>query len=164
MNRKYSVSQYLEIIDKLRSANPEMSFSSDIIVGFPDETDEDFQATMDLVDKINYAQAFSFKYSPRPGTPAANRKQIPDHIKTERLIALQAKLQEQQLSFNKNFINKTMPILFMKDGKFDNQVVGKSPHMQSVYVKGETNDLHNKILEVKILDAFLNSLSGSIAA
>jgi len=164
MNRKYSTSQYLEIIDKLRAANPEMSFSSDIIVGFPDETDEDFQATMDLVDKVNYAQAFSFKYSPRPGTPAANRKQIPDHIKTERLIALQAKLQEQQLSFNKNFINKTMPILFMKDGKFDNQVVGKSPHMQSVYVKGEVNDLHNKILEVKIHDAFLNSLTGSIAA
>jgi tRNA-2-methylthio-N6-dimethylallyladenosine synthase len=162
MNRKYCVEQYLEIIDKLAAVNPNLQLSSDIIVGFPGETDEDFQDTMDLVDKMAYAQAYSFKYSPRPGTPAAERPQIPEAVKTERLIALQSKLQEWQLKFNKKAIGKTMPVLFDKDGKFDGQIIGKTPYMQSVYVAGSADSLYGTIANVTISDAFLNSLTGSI--
>ncbi len=162
MNRKYSVEHYMEIIDKLKVVNPNLALSSDIIVGFPEETDEDFQDTMDLIEKVGYAQCYSFKYSPRPGTPAAERNQIPEHIKTERLIALQTKLQQQQFNFNKKFIGDTVKVLFDKEGKFDNQIIGKTPYMQSVYVSNTKQDLYGKIVEVKISDAFLNSLTGHI--
>jgi tRNA-2-methylthio-N6-dimethylallyladenosine synthase len=163
MNRKYSKEHYYEIIDKLKVANPNLEFSSDIIVGFPGETDEDFQDTMDLIERVNYAQAYSFKYSPRPGTPAAEREQIPEHIKTERLIALQTKIQQQQLIFNQKHIGTTMPVLFDKDGKFAEQIIGKTPYMQSVYVSDSGQNLYGKMVNVKITDAFLNSLTGDVA-
>lgn len=162
MNRRYTKEHYFEIIDKLKAVNPALQFSSDIIVGFPGETDEDFQETMDLVGKVGYAQAYSFKYSPRPGTPAAEREQIPERIKTERLIALQTKIQHQQLEFNRTCIGQTFPVLFDKDGKFEGQIIGKTPYMQSVYVSNAANDLYGKIVNVKISDAFLNSLTGEI--
>ena len=162
MNRKYSIEHYLEIIDKLKVARPDIELSSDIIVGFPGESDEDFQATMDLVDKVVYAQAYSFKYSPRPGTPAANMEQVPEHIKTERLIALQSKIQEYQLRFNQKCIGDTVPVLFERDGKFGNQIIGRTPHMQSVYVANGEQSLYGKIMNVKISDAFVNSLTGEI--
>lgn len=162
MNRKYSRERYFEIIEQLRQVNPEIALSSDIIVGFPGESDEDFQDTMDLVEKVGYAQAYSFKYSPRPGTPAAEREQIPEHIKTERLIALQEKLQEHQLEFNKSFIGKTLPVLFEKEGKFNGQIIGKSPYMQSVHITNAQESLYGKIINVAISDAFLNSLTGTI--
>jgi tRNA-2-methylthio-N6-dimethylallyladenosine synthase len=162
MNRKYTVEHYLEIIEKFKKLMPNLYFSTDIIVGFPDETDQDFQATMDLVDKVGYASAYSFKYSPRPGTPAAQRLQIPEHIQTQRLVALQTKLQQQQMDFNKKFIGQTLPVLFEKDGKFDDQIIGKTPYMQSVYIENASKDLFGKILNVKITDAFLNSLTGQI--
>ena len=162
MNRKYSRERYFEIIEQLRQVNPEIALSSDIIVGFPGESDEDFQDTMDLVEKVGYAQAYSFKYSPRPGTPAAEKEQIPEHIKTERLIALQEKLQEHQLEFNKSFIGKTLPVLFEKEGKFSGQIIGKSPYMQSVHIVNAQESLYGKIVNVAISDAFLNSLTGTI--
>jgi tRNA-2-methylthio-N6-dimethylallyladenosine synthase len=162
MNRKYTKEHYIEIIDKLKIIKPDLYFSSDLIVGFPGETDEDFQDTMDLVDKIGYAQAYSYKYSPRPGTPAAEKEQIPERIKTERLIALQTKIQEHQFAFNRKFIGSTMPVLFDKDGKFNNQIIGKTPYMQSVYVSDAEQNLYGQIVDVKITDAFLNSLTGQV--
>ncbi len=162
MNRKYTKERYVEIIEQLRAVRPDIAFSSDIIVGFPGESDEDFQDTMDLVDQIGYAQSYSFKYSPRPGTPAAEREQIPEHIKTQRLIALQNKLQQQQMQFNRTFIGKEVDVLFEKDGKFDGQIIGKTPYMQSVHVSNVGSDLYAKIAKVRVSDAFLNSLTGTI--
>lgn len=164
MNRKYSIEHYLQIVDKLKAARPDIELSSDIIVGFPGETDQDFQATMDLLDKVGYGQAYSYKYSPRPGTPAATLQQIEESVKTERLIALQSKIQKYQLEFNKRCIGMTTPVLFERDGKFGAQIIGKTPYMQSVYVANGEQSLYGKIVDVKISDAFVNSLTGEIAS
>jgi tRNA-2-methylthio-N6-dimethylallyladenosine synthase len=163
MNRKHERDQYFEIINKLRNARPDIVFSSDFIVGFPEETDEDFADTMDLVKRVGYGQCFSFKYSPRPGTPAATRKQIPEHIKDERLQLLQAELARQQLKLNKSFIGKTLPVLFERKGKFEGHIVGKSPYLQSVYVSDASQNLIGQIIEVHITEAAGISLSGTIA-
>lgn len=162
MNRRHTSGQYLEIIDKLRQANPDLGFSSDFIVGFPGETDEDFQATMDMVDKVGYIQAFSFKYSRRAGTPAAvYPNQVPEKIKSERLIALQDKLFALQLNFNRGCIGKTMPVLFESKGKKKGQLFGRTPYMQNLHA--ELSDQYlNKIVSVKVTDANTNSLSGEV--
>ena len=162
MNRRHTSGQYLEIIDKLRQANPDLGFSSDFIVGFPGETDEDFQATMDMVDKVDYIQAFSFKYSRRAGTPAAvYPNQVPEKIKSERLIALQDKLFALQLNFNRGCIGKTMPVLFESKGKKKGQLFGRTPYMQNLHA--ELSDQYlNKIVSVKVTDANTNSLSGEV--
>ncbi|WP_342224691.1 tRNA (N6-isopentenyl adenosine(37)-C2)-methylthiotransferase MiaB [Rickettsia endosymbiont of Urophora cardui] len=163
MNRKHDRDYYFDIIDHLRKARPDIVLSSDFIVGFPGETDEDFADTLDLVRKVKYGQCYSFKYSPRPGTPGATRTdQMPEHIKSERLTILQQELSNQQLAFNESCVGSTMKVLFDRDGKFDDQIIGKTPYMQSVYISNPNKDLLGKIIEVKITKAALNSVTGEI--
>ncbi len=161
MNRKHKASYYLEVIDKLRNARPDIGLSSDFIVGFPGETDADFEATLRLIDTVGYAQAYSFKYSPRPGTPAAtDEAQVPEAVKTERLATLQALIVKQQIAFNQTTMGKTLPVLFDREGKFEGQLLGKSPYMQSVYV--QASGIAGKIVDVTITGAFQNSVSGDV--
>lgn len=160
MNRKHTREEYFDIIDRLREARPDLAFSSDFIVGFPGETDEDFEDTLDLVKRVNYAQCYSFKYSPRPGTPAALQAQLPEDIKSERLARLQALLNEQQLAFNQSFIGKTIPVLFSRPGKKAGQLIGKTPYMQSVHVEGLSDEYIHHMVDITITGAFGNSLAG----
>jgi len=163
MNRKHTAEFYLDVIAKLRRARPDMAFSSDFIVGFPGESDKDFEDTMKLVEQMRYAQAYSFKYSPRPGTPAASDEQIPEEIKDERLQRLQALLREQQTAFNESSVGKTMSVLLDRDGKFDGQLLGKSPYMQSVHVR-DAEHLRGQLVDVRITGGYLNSLAGELNA
>lgn len=158
MNRKYTSNQYLEIIDQLRYYRSNIVLSSDFIVGFPEETDEDFEDTLALVKKVKYGQCYSFKYSPRPGTPAALKPQIPEEIKSERLKKLQSLLITQQLEFNESCVGDKMEVLFDRPGKYANQLLGKSPYMQSVHIDEINPDFHGNIIEVKITGALKNSL------
>ncbi len=162
MNRKHTREYYFEIIEKLRIARPDIVFSSDFIVGFPSETDEDFADTLDLVKRMKYGQCYSFKYSPRPGTPAAIKEQIPEHIKNERLSILQQELSQQQLEFNLSCVGKTMEVLFASSGKLDHQIVGKTPYMQSVHIINPDENLLGQICDVKINAASMSSLSGEL--
>ena len=163
MNRRHNAAQYLEIIARLKEANPALGFSSDFIVGFPGETDKDFEATLELVDKVRFIQAFSFKYSRRPGTPAAEMPhQVEEKVKKERLDILQDKLFAWQLKFNRESVGKTMPILFEGKGRHPGQLTGRTPYMQNLYAEADRG-LLNKIIRVKIKDATMNALSGEIA-
>jgi tRNA-2-methylthio-N6-dimethylallyladenosine synthase len=162
MNRKHTAEHYLSIIEKLRASRPDLALSSDFIVGFPGETDKDFEETMALVRTVGYVQAYSFKYSPRPGTPAASDdQQVPEPVKQERLARLQALLFELQTSFNESCVGKVFPVLFDREGKLEGQMMGKSPYLQSVHVQG-AGDLHGQILDVRITGGFANSLSGEL--
>lgn len=162
MNRRHNASQYLEIIARLKEANPNLGFSSDFIVGFPGETDKDFEQTLDIVDKVKFIQAFSFKYSPRPGTPAALMpNQIEEKIKKERLAVLQDKLFSYQLNFNKEMVGKIVPVLFEIKGRHQGQLIGRTPYMQNVHVAADKKFL-NKIVNVKIKEATVNSLAGTL--
>ncbi|UTO55214.1 tRNA (N6-isopentenyl adenosine(37)-C2)-methylthiotransferase MiaB [Neoehrlichia mikurensis] len=165
MNRKHTYEEYLDIIDTLRNCRKDIAFSSDFIVGFPEETEQDFEETIKLIKMVNFAQAYSFKYSPRPGTPGAEYiNQISESEKDNRLFKLQKLLLQQQLSFNKDAIGKTIPVLFStKKGKLTNQLIGKTPYMQSVYVTTKVpENYYNKIIDVKILNGYQNSLEGEI--
>lgn len=163
MNRKHTREEYFEIIDRLREARPDLALSSDFIVGFPGESDEEFEDTLDLVKRVNYAQCYSFKYSPRPGTPGAEMtNQIPEEIKAERLARLQALLNEQQLVFNQSSIGKTMPILVDRVGKKEHQLLGRSPYMQSVRIDNAPQEIKNTIVNVIIEEAHANSLVGKL--
>lgn len=162
MNRKHTREEYFTIIDKLRVARPDIVMSSDFIIGFPGETDEDFADTFDLVKKVGYGQCFSFKYSPRPGTPAASMKQVPEAVKVERLAILQKELSQQQLELNKSSVGKVLPVLFEKDGKYDGHIVGKTPYMQSAYVENADKNLIGKIVNVKINKGLAISVSGEV--
>ncbi|HJD57982.1 MAG TPA: tRNA (N6-isopentenyl adenosine(37)-C2)-methylthiotransferase MiaB [Rickettsia endosymbiont of Ceroptres masudai] len=163
MNRKHDRDYYFDIINRLREARPDIVLSSDFIVGFPGETDEDFEDTLDLVRRVKYGQCYSFKYSPRPGTPGATRTdQVPEHIKSERLTILQKELMAQQLALNETCVGSTMKVLFDRSGKFDDQIIGKTPYMQSVYIQNPNKSLLGKIIDVKITKAAMNSLSGEI--
>jgi tRNA-2-methylthio-N6-dimethylallyladenosine synthase len=164
MNRRYSSDDYKRIIDSIRTYNPKIAMCSDFIVGFPGETDADFEQTLELVRYVNYAQAFSFKYSPRPNTVACNMPgQINEEVKTERLLRLQDLLRQQQTQFNKKCIGQTLSVLFQRYGKEPNQVLGKSQFMQSVIVRTDTPELYfNSIHEVCITGATLSSLEGTI--
>ncbi len=160
MNRRHTSGDYLKVIDKLRSANPNLGFSSDFIVGFPGETDADFQATLDIVNNVKYIQAFSFKYSRRAGTPAALMpNQVEEKIKKERLDILQDLLFSYQLKFNKESVGKVMPVLFDMKGRHKGQLIGRTPYMQNLHAELGKECL-NKIINVKITDATTNSLSG----
>jgi len=160
MNRKYTVESYIKIINKLRNVRQDMAFSSDFIVGFPGETKDAFNNTLNLVKEVNYCQAYSFKYSRRPGTPGSVLKgQVAENIKDERLSELQNILNEQQLSFNNRFIGKSFDVLLERTGKKDNQLVGKSPYMQAVHVKTKNYKIGD-IVKINILRADKNSLEG----
>ena len=138
MNRGHGRDRFFDIVERLRRARPDIALSSDFIVGFPGETDADFQATLDLVARVDFAQAYSFKYSARPGTPAAElADQIPEPVKTERLAALQAMLAEQQQTFNAAAVGTRAAILFEGAGREKDQYIGRTPHNQSVHVVGD---------------------------
>ncbi len=162
MNRKHDRKYYLEIIEKLRKARADIALSSDFIVGFPGETDEDFADTLAIVKEVGYSQCYSFKYSPRPGTPAAVKEQVPETIKNERLAILQQEISRQQLEFNKNCIDKVLPVLFDRSGKLEGQILGRSPYMQSVHLKNSEEAYQSAIINVKITAASLSSLTGEI--
>ena len=163
MNRRYTSSEYLDIIFKLRDLCPEIAISSDFIVGFPGEEDKDFEQTLDLVNKVDFASSFSFKYSPRPGTPGAAMKgQIPEKIKSSRLDILQSLLQRQQERFNYNCIGKVLPVLLEHEGKKTGQLCGRSPYLQNVNLEADKK-LLGEIIPVKITGANLNSLRGEQA-
>jgi len=139
MNRKHTVKQYLNIIEKLKLSRPDIALSSDFIVGFPGETDKDFEETMKFVEEVKYVIAYSFMFSPRPGTPAFKLKDIDNKIKKARLSALQSLLKQQQAEFNKSFIDKEMDILFEKIGRYKNQYIGRTIYNQSVFTKHKEN-------------------------
>ncbi len=162
MNRKHKADFYREIIDRLREARPDIALSSDFIVGFPGETEADHEATMKLVEDIDYAFCYSFKYSPRPGTPGAKMGGVvPENVKDRRLQELQSLLNSQQKAFNESCVGKTLPVLFDREGQKDGQLLGKSPYMQSVHVEANER-LKGHIADVEITGAFANSLTGSI--
>lgn len=162
MNRKHTRKHYLEIIQKLRAYCPEIALSSDFIVGFPGESEQDFQDTLSLVQEVGYAQAYSFKYSPRLGTPgAAMENQLPEEVKAERLVRLQELLLSQQMAFNEGCIGKIMPVLFDRRGKKDGQLLGKTPYAQSVYVEAPP-ELYGQCVDIKIEKASSNSLTGKV--
>lgn len=163
MNRKHTRQDYIDCITKLRAACPNLALSTDIIVGFPGETDEDFEQTLGLVDEVQFAQSYSFKYSERPGTPAAKAdEQVPETVKSERLLRLQKVLFAQQLAFNSGCVGKTFPVLFERSGRKPGTVVGRSPYLQLVKVTGP-DTLLGGIYPVEIRDAGTNSLTGTIA-
>ena len=167
MNRQHRAAEYLAIVADLRAARPDLALSSDFIVGHPGESEEDFQATLSLVRDVGYAQAYSFKYSPRPGTPAAAAPdQVAPDAKDRRLAELQALLAEQQRAFNRAFEGRTIPVLFERRGRNDHQMAGRSPHMQAVHVTcadaGDAERLFGEIVPVRIAEVHANSLAGEL--
>ena len=162
MNRRYTCAEYETVVEKLRAACPEIALSSDFIVGFPEETEEDFQQTMDLVRRVNYAQSYSFKYSPRPGTPAAAMKnQIDEAVKGERLERLQALLLEQHAAFNARFLGRTVDVLLDSKGHRDGTLLGHTPQMQNVVVAADESYL-NKIVPVRIAETSAATLKAEM--
>ena len=162
MNRGHTAADYLRLIDKLRAARPDIAFSSDFIVGHPGETEEDFEATMALVRAVGFAQAYSFKYSPRPGTPAAGApRQVAEADKDRRLQALQALLREQQARFNASCVGLDLSVLFTGTGRHPGQVAGRSPFLQPVHLTAG-QDLIGTEMSVRIGAALPNSLTGTV--
>jgi len=162
MNRRHRAQDYLDIVARLRAARPDVALSSDFIVGFPGETDADFEETLALIRAVGFASTFSFKYSPRPGTPGAEREdQIADEIMRARLAILQALVETQRQAFNAATVGRVVNILFEKPGRHDGQIAGKSPYMQPVHVFGPP-ELVGRVLPAKITAAGSNSLSGEI--
>ncbi|MCY4030991.1 MAG: tRNA (N6-isopentenyl adenosine(37)-C2)-methylthiotransferase MiaB [Hyphomicrobiales bacterium] len=160
MNRRHSSADYLRIIEKVRAARPDIAVSSDFIVGFPGETEDDFEATLSIVEEVGFARAYSFVYSARPGTPAADvRDPVPLEVKRERLARLQTLLRRQQRDFNKMHEGKRLPVLLERDGRLPSQLVGRSPYFQPVYVQADSN-WRGRIADVHIRKAHENSLEG----
>ena len=158
MNRKHTAESYLAILDRIRAARPDIALSGDFIVGFPGETEEDFQATLDLCERVRYAQAYSFKYSARPGTPAAGREEVPEDVKSERLHRLQALLSRHQAEFQQSMVGRTLPVLLEKPGRMPGQMVGRSPYLQAVHLQADPS-LAGTIVDVRITAAEANSLA-----
>lgn len=163
MNRKHTREEYLSLVSRIRSARPDIALSTDIIVGFPGETERDFEDTLELLERVRFAQAYSFKYSPRPGTPAAASAQVPDRVKAERLQRVQRTVGRHQAAFNQGCIGRRLRVLFDKPGRRPNQLAGRSPYLQAVHVTGD-NSLIGSSLEVAIQGAGPNSLSGTIVS
>jgi tRNA-2-methylthio-N6-dimethylallyladenosine synthase len=160
MNRSHTAETYLAIIEKMRAARPDIALSGDFIVGFPGETDEDFEATLKIVDEVRYASAYSFKYSARPGTPAAVMEdQIPREVMDERLRRLQERINAHQLAFNRSKIGTETKVLIERPGKHSGQMVGRSPWLQSVHV--ETAAKAGDIVDVTLVAAGPNSMTGA---
>ncbi|OJU88516.1 MAG: tRNA (N6-isopentenyl adenosine(37)-C2)-methylthiotransferase MiaB [Shinella sp. 65-6] len=164
MNRRHTAAEYLTLIERIRAVRPDIAMSGDFIVGFPGETDADFEATMALIKAVHYAQAFSFKYSTRPGTPGAELgDQVPDEVKTERLERLQALLFEQQRAFNEGCVGKEIDILLEKPGRMPGQLIGRSPWLQSVNVDAKASQIGD-IIKVRITGTGPNSLFSELVA
>ncbi|HXY90317.1 MAG TPA: tRNA (N6-isopentenyl adenosine(37)-C2)-methylthiotransferase MiaB [Xanthobacteraceae bacterium] len=162
MNRRHRRDEYLEVIARVRAARPDIALSSDFIVGFPGESEDDFAATLDLVEAAGFAQAFSFKYSPRPGTPGAEMDgQIPDALKVERLARLQQALERHRHAFNAALRGRRLDVLFEKPGRFEGQIVGRSPYLQPVQVMGAARRI-GTVAPVEITEIGSNSLFGEL--
>ncbi|MDI3338322.1 tRNA (N6-isopentenyl adenosine(37)-C2)-methylthiotransferase MiaB [Defluviimonas aestuarii] len=161
MNRKHTAEDYLRLIERIRAVRPDMMMSGDFIVGFPGETDADFDATMDLIRAVNYGMAYSFKYSARPGTPAAEKTPVAAEVADARLQALQALITEQQRAAQKAMIGREVSVLFEKPGRLPGQMVGKSDYLHAVHV--QTDAKPGQIAKVRITKSAPNSLAGDIA-
>ena len=161
MNRSHTAEAYVDLISRVRKARPDILISGDFIVGFPEETDHDFADTMELIRKVKYGQSYSFKYSGRPGTPAAERMQVPEGKKNIRLQELQKLLSEQQKTVQEDMVGRTVSVLFEKTGRQIGQVVGKSDHLHAVHVPGEENKV-GLLENVLIIGSNTNSLEGKI--
>ncbi|MEX0860409.1 MAG: tRNA (N6-isopentenyl adenosine(37)-C2)-methylthiotransferase MiaB, partial [Cucumibacter sp.] len=162
MNRRHTIADYLATLKKIRAARPDIALSGDFIVGFPGETDADFRATLALVDKVGYASAFSFKYSPRPGTPGAEMQdQIPEAVKSERLIELQDLIEAHRARFNRSMAGGTLPVLLERRAREPGQLSGRSPYLQTVLVDASPEML-GEIVPVHIHTVGTNSLFGEI--
>jgi tRNA-2-methylthio-N6-dimethylallyladenosine synthase len=163
MNRAHTAQSYRRLIESVRRARPDIALSGDFIVGFPGETEKDFEETLGLVEAVGYASAFSFKYSRRPGTPAAALPgQVPDAVKEDRLARLQALLNAQQAAFNRATVGRTVPVLFERTGRRSGQVVGRSPYLQPVHIDA-ADALIGHIRPVTIISAARGSLAGALA-
>jgi len=158
MNRKHTAAEYLRVLERMRAVRPDIMLSGDFIVGFPGEEEADFQATMDLCEEVRYGQAYSFKYSPRPGTPAADRSHVDESVKTERLHRLQALLTSHQVEFQDSMIGRSLPVLVEKLGRETGQVIGKSPYLHATHFLGDASDI-GKVVNVKVVATERNSLS-----
>ena len=162
MNRGHSAEHYVRLVERIRAARPDIALSGDFIVGFPGESDADFEQTLQVVRDVRYASAFSFKYSRRPGTPAAAMAgQVPEEIKSERLQRLQALLEEQRQAFNAAMAGRSVPVLFEREGRKPGQIAGRSPYLQAVHVDAPQR-LIGRIVPVRIAAAGSNSLAGSV--
>jgi tRNA-2-methylthio-N6-dimethylallyladenosine synthase len=160
MNRKHTAEEYEALIARIRAARPDLALSTDVIVGFPGETDQDFEDTLALARRVGFAQAISFKYSARPGTPAASLEgQVPEAVKKERLAVLQALIEDSRRDFDRAIVGRTLPVLFEGKGRKPGQIAGRSPYLQAVHVDGPES-LIGHIAEVDISAAGPNSLSG----
>ena len=159
MNRKHTAESYIRLIERIRVARPDILISGDFIVGFPEETEEDFRATLDLVEAVNYGYAFSFKYSPRPGTPAAERPQVDPAEAQERLERLQALLGRQQRAVQDAMVGREVSVLFEKPGRFPGQMAGKSEYLHAVHVEDPRAEA-GTIARVRVTESHPNSLSG----
>jgi tRNA-2-methylthio-N6-dimethylallyladenosine synthase len=163
MNRRHTCAGYLAIVDRLRAARADLALTSDFIVGFPGETEADFAATLDLVDQVGFSGAFSFKYSPRPGTPGATMAdQVDEEVKSQRLHRLQAAIDRRQQAFNRGCVGRTFDVLFEKPGRHDGQLVGRSPYLQPVQVSAPPS-LLGGVAAVTITEVASNSLFGALA-
>jgi tRNA-2-methylthio-N6-dimethylallyladenosine synthase len=164
MNRRYTADAYRRLVDALRAACPDLALSSDFIVGFPGESEADFEATLRLVRDVEFAQAFSFKYSPRPGTPAAGlRRQVAEERKAERLAVLQALLDEQAAAFNRTCVGRTLPVLMERPGRHPGQLVGRTPYLQAVHVAADALRIGD-LVPVTITECHPHSLAGAATA
>ncbi len=159
MNRRHTADSYIRLIERIRATRPDIAVSGDFITGFPGETEADFQATLALVREVRYAQAYSFKYSPRPGTPAATAEQVPEQEKADRLARLQTLLAEQQAEFQAGCVGRTLAVLIEKPGRHPGQMVGRSPYLQAVHLDCDPG-LTGRIVEAEITSAGPNSLAG----
>jgi tRNA-2-methylthio-N6-dimethylallyladenosine synthase len=160
MNRRHSRADYIAILDRLRAARPDLALTSDFIVGFPGETEADFAATLSLVNEVGYSGAFSFKYSPRPGTPGADMDdQVAENVKSDRLQRLQSAIEDNQAAFNHGCLGRTFDVLFEREGRHPGQIVGRSPYLQPVPVTAPSS-LIGTIARVEIVDVASNSLFG----
>ena len=162
MNRKHTAEAYLKLIERLRAARPDLLLSGDFIVGFPGETDADFADTMALVEAVGYGQSYSFKYSPRPGTPAAEKAQVADEVKDARLQALQALLTQQQRAAQDSMLGKEVSVLFEKPGRLEGQMGGKSEYLHAVHAHAP-DVARGEIRKVRITESAANSLGGVLA-
>ncbi|MGB8621877.1 MAG: tRNA (N6-isopentenyl adenosine(37)-C2)-methylthiotransferase MiaB [Paracoccaceae bacterium] len=163
MNRSHSAESYLRLIERIRDARPDILISGDFIVGFPEETDADFEATMQLVEQVRYGQCYSFKYSTRPGTPAAERAQVADALKAERLQRLQALLGRQQAEIQNAMVGREVSVLFEKPGRMAGQMVGKSDHLHAVHAAAP-EAVRGRVERVRITASAPNSLAGTLVA
>lgn len=161
MNRKHTRDDYFRMIDRIRGARPDLLLSGDFIVGFPGETDQDFEDTMDLIRQVGYGQAYSFKYSTRPGTPAAEKPQLPEDVMADRLAALQGLLSEQQKAAQDSMVGRDVSVLFEKEGRLDGQLVGKTEYLHACHVMADPS-LKGQIVKVRITESSSNSLRGEI--